>query len=106
MTIKDAHQLNPGDTVKIKVSDYKTIQTQIESVSISETGPIIWYYNMRGELKSAECYNVEALNVASKNIKVKQFLDFLTERIDSASSEETETAYSIVKTQFKKMFDE
>ena len=106
MTIKDAHQLNAGDTVKIKVSDYKTIQTQIESVSVSETGPIIWYYDFTGTLQRAEACNIEAVKVAKELNKVKHFLDFLNERIERPTSAEAESIYITVKESFKNMFCE
>ena len=106
MTIQEAHKLNAGTTIHVKKAHLKKfdIETKVESVSISETGPIIWFYNLEGKLVSTECHNVEVINLVSEDDRVNKFLAFLNERIDTASSEQTKTSYIIVREQFTRFF--
>ena len=99
MTIQDAHKLNKG--VKIRVNN--NYNTEVESTSISEVGPIIWYYDEYGSLQKAEAWQIEEIKSSSKEEKFIQFLD---ERIKTASCVVSENAYRIVKDQFKLLFHE
>ena len=98
MTIQDAHKLNKG--VKIRVNN--NYNTEVESTSISEVGPIIWYYDEYGSLQKAEAWQIEEIKSSSKEEK---FIQFLEERI-ATSNLVAAAAYIIVKNQFKKLFYE
>lgn len=67
MTIQEAQKLNKG--VKIRVNN--NYNTEVESTSISEVGPIIWYYDEYGSLQKAEAWQVEEIKHLNKEKNVK-----------------------------------
>ena len=96
MTIQDAHKLNKGD--KIKVNSYIT---EIESTSISEVGPIIWYYDEYGSLQRAEAWQIEEVKSSNKE---EEFIQFLNERIANSNLVES-NAFAIAKKKFNLLFN-
>ena len=104
MTIKDAHKLNKGDKIRVILNGI-TIDTEVDSTSISEVGVTIWFYDWDGTYLSTSSENVFYTG-PSKITKEKKFIQFLDERIKTASCIVSESAYRIVKDQFKLLFHE
>lgn len=103
MTIKDAHKLNKGDKIRVILNDI-TIDTEVDSTSISEVGVTIWFYDWDGTYHSTSSENVTYTGPEVLT-KEEKFIQFLEERI-ATSNLVAAAAYIIVKNQFKKLFYE